>query len=148
MRMTSHTDYALRILIYLGTRPERTATVSDIAGAYGLSHSHLLKVALRLRRLGYIGTTRGRAGGLRLAMAPEAINVGALMRTTEDEFALVECLQARGNACVITPACRLKGMLSEALDAYLAVLDRYTLADILHNRAALAHLLGIADQAA
>lgn len=148
MRMTLHTDYALRMLIYLGTNPQRPCTVSDVARAYDLSRSHLLKVALRLRQLGHIETMRGRSGGIRLARAAEDINVGALVRQTEEEFALVECLQSRGNACVITPACRLKTMLSEALEAYLGVLDKYTLADIVRHRGALAVLLGMVEQAA
>ena len=89
-----------------------------------------------------IETTRGRAGGIRLAKAPEEIAVGALVRATEEEFSLAECMQAGGRACAISPACRLKGMLHEALAAFLAVLDKYTLADIVHNRAALGPLLG------
>ncbi|HRP79912.1 MAG TPA: Rrf2 family transcriptional regulator [Aquamicrobium sp.] len=148
MRMTQHTDYALRMLIYLAGRPGGTATVSDVADAYRLSRNHLLKVALRLRRLGFIATTRGRSGGIRLARAPHEINLGALVRGTEEEFALVECMQEAGGACVISPVCRLKGIFGEALDAYLAVLDRYTLADAIRNQAGLNALLGLGAEAA
>lgn len=148
MRMTFHTDYALRMLIYVAMRPDRTCTVSDVAEAYGLSRGHLLKVALTLRRLGCIETMRGRMGGIRLALPPEEINIGALVRSTEEDFSLVECMEPRSGGCAIAPACMLKGMISEALAAYLAVLDRYTLADIVRNRAALASLLGIGGRAA
>ena len=148
MRMTLHTDYALRMLIFAATRRNGTCTVNDVAQAYGLSRNHLLKVAQTLRDLGIVETTRGRAGGIRLAKAPEEIAVGALVRATEEEFALAECMQAGGHSCVISPACQLKGMLHEALGAFLAVLDKYTLADIVQNRAALGPLLGINANAA
>ena len=141
--MTLHTDYALRMLIYVAARRDKTCTVNDVAEAYGLSRNHLLKVAQTLRDLGLVETTRGRTGGIRLAKAPEQIAVGALVRATEEEFSLAECMQAGGRACAISPACRLKGMLHEALGAFLAVLDKYTLADILQNRVSLGPLLGI-----
>lgn len=148
MRMTLHTDYALRMLIYVATRRDGTCTVNDVAEAYGLSRNHLLKVAQTLRALGLVETTRGRAGGIRLARRPEEIAVGALVRATEEEFSLAECMQAGGRACAISPACRLKGMLHEALNAFLGVLDKYTLADIVQNRASLGPLLGIEAAAA
>lgn len=148
MRMTQHTDYALRMLIFLATRPERACTVSDVADAYRLSRNHLLKVALRLRRYGVIDTMRGRSGGIRLAKEPHEINIGALVRWTEEDFSLVECLQNGGGSCAISPICRLKGMFGEALEAYLAVLDRYTLADATHNRLGLSSLLGLDAEAA
>lgn len=143
MRMTLHTDYALRMLIYLATRPEGVCTVNDVAEAYQLPRNHLLKVAQTLRDLGFVETTRGRAGGIRLAKSPEAIGVGALVRATEEEFSLAECMQAQGRPCAISPACNLKGMLHEALAAFLAVLDKYTLADLVENRAILGAFLGI-----
>ena len=144
MRLTSHTDYALRMLIYMAARPDGLCTVNDVAEAYGLSRNHLVKVAQTLRDIGFVETTRGRAGGIRLAKAPEAIGIGVLVRATEAEFALAECMQAQGSdCCAISPACRLKGMLHEALGAFLAVLDKYTLADIVRNRAMLGPLLGL-----
>ena len=148
MRMTQHTDYALRMLIYLAARLQGSCTVGEVADAYGLSRNHLLKVALRLGRLGVIATTRGRSGGIRMALRPEEINLGALVRRTEDDFSVVECMQDAGGACAISPACRLKGVFAEALEAYLAVLDRYTLADVVRNRAGLRPLLGIDAEAA
>lgn len=143
MRMTLHTDYALRMLIYVATRQDGVCTVNDVAKAYRLSRNHLLKVAQTLRALGLVETTRGRAGGIRLAKPPAEIAIGALVRATEEEFSLAECMQTGGRLCVISPACQLKGMLHEALAAFLAVLDQYTLADIVRNRAALGPLLGI-----
>jgi len=148
MRMTLHTDYALRMLIYVASRRDGVCTVNDVAEAYRLSRNHLLKVAQTLRGLGFIETTRGRSGGIRLARAPGEIGLGALVRATEEEFSLTECMQAQGRACAISPACRLKGMLHEALAAFLEVLDKYTLEDIVRNRAALGPLLGLDTAAA
>ncbi|MBI1622589.1 Rrf2 family transcriptional regulator [Aquamicrobium zhengzhouense] len=148
MRMTLHTDYALRMLIYVAMRPDGCCTVHDVAETYGLSRNHLLKVAQTLNKLGYIMTVRGRTGGIRLARSPAQINVGALVRAVEEDFSLVECLQQSGGACVISPACMLKSMFSEALTAYLSVLDKYTLADAVRNRTALATLLGVTPIAA
>lgn len=143
MRMTLHTDYALRMLIYIATRPDRTCTVMDVAEAYELSRNHLIKVAQTLRDLGLLETTRGRTGGLRLLRPPGEIGIGALVRATEEEFSLAECMQTCGRPCAISPACRLKGLLHEALSAFLAVLDKYTLADLVRNKSALGPLLGI-----
>lgn len=148
MRMTLHTDYALRMLIYIATRRDGVCTVNDVAEAYQLSRNHLLKVAQTLRGLGLIETTRGRSGGIRLAVAPGEIKVGALVRATEEDFSLIECMQAQGRVCAISPACRLKGMLHEALAAFLVVLDKYTLEDIVRNRATLGPLLGLDTVAA
>lgn len=148
MRMTLHTDYALRMLIYVAARRDGVCTVNDVAKAYGLSRNHLLKVAQTLRDLGLVETTRGRAGGIRLAKPPAEIAIGALVRATEEDFSLAECMQANGRACAISPACRLKGMLHEALAAFLTVLDKYTLADIIQNKAVLGSLLRIDVQAA
>ena len=144
MRLTLHTDYALRMLVYAAMRPGGPCTANDVAAAYGLSRHHLVKVAQTLRDLGLVETVRGRAGGIRLARRPQDIGIGALVRATEEEFPLAECMQQDASrACVISPACRLRGMLDEALAAFLAVLDGYTLADVLHNRSALGPLLGI-----
>lgn len=148
MRMTQHTDYALRMLIYLANRPDHTCTVSEVADAYRLSRNHLLKVALGLRRMGAIATMRGRTGGIRLAKEPGEINLGELVRWTEEDFSLVECMQDHGGACVISPVCRARGIFAEALDAYLAVLDRYTLADTMRNPAGFRQLLGLEARAA
>jgi Rrf2 family nitric oxide-sensitive transcriptional repressor len=141
MRLTYHTDYALRVLIYLAVNPGKPTRVSDVAESYGISRNHLLKVALRLGRLGYLTTLRGRSGGIALARTPEDINLGEVVRQMEDEFALVECMRLNGGKCAISPACRLKGVVRRALEAFLSVFDQYSLADLARNRDALAELL-------
>lgn len=128
MHLTRFTDYGLRTLIYLAMRPEGLAQISDIAGAYRISENHMMKVVHRLGQAGLIETVRGRQGGMRLAHPPAAIRIGDVVRKMEPDFALVEC-QGNGE-CVIRGACRLESMMDEALSAMLAVLDRYTLADI------------------
>jgi Rrf2 family nitric oxide-sensitive transcriptional repressor len=141
MRLTLQTDYALRMLIYLAVHRDQPCRVTDVAESYGISRSHLLKVALKLGRLGYLTTLRGRAGGIALAKQPEYVNLGEVVRQMEEDFALTECMRGHGENCVISPACRLKGIVGKALDAFLTVFDSYTLADITRNRSALAVLL-------
>ncbi|MCM8730430.1 Rrf2 family transcriptional regulator [Hephaestia sp. GCM10023244] len=136
MRLTRYTDYAMRVLLYLGTRPDRLCSVSEIARAYGVSQNHLMKVANDLVRQGHVTSVRGRFGGMRLGRAPSEINVGALVRHTEEGFALADC-----DACVIAPACGLTVALHEALAAFMAVLDGYTLEDLLAKRLDIGALL-------
>ncbi|MFG6176485.1 Rrf2 family transcriptional regulator [Halomonas sp. THAF12] len=130
MHLTNFTDYSLRVLIYLAVKGERRSTISEIAERFDISRNHLMKVVQELNRLGYLTAIRGKHGGLLLGRAPADICLGALVRDTERDLGLVECFGDR-NACVISPACRLKSVLGEALGAFLAVLDRYTLADML-----------------
>ena len=131
MRLTHYTDFSLRVLTYLGLRPERLCTISEIAEAYGISRNHLMKVVHELGRAGFIDTVRGRNGGLRLARMPSAIRIGDVVRRMEDDFDIVACFGAGTGGCVIAPDCRLAGMLGEALQAFLGVLDGYTLADLI-----------------
>ncbi|HEX6958731.1 MAG TPA: Rrf2 family transcriptional regulator [Ferrovibrio sp.] len=133
MRLTLHTDYALRLLMYLGLHADRRCTIEEIAESYGISRNHLMKVALTLTQQGFVDSQRGRNGGLMLGQKPEAIRVGAVVRATEDNFTLVECFDRATNTCLIAPNCRLKQPFGEAVEAFLAVLDRYTLADMLGN---------------
>lgn len=141
MRLSLHTDYALRSLIYLATMPEPATTAGAIAQAYGISRNHLVKVLQRLRDQGYVETVRGRGGGVRLGQAPDQIRVGAVVRRNEDLGELVECFNMETNTCPLAAACLLQRRLDEALRAYLEVLDRYTLADVSVNRAALMRAL-------
>lgn len=144
VRLTVYTDYSLRTLMYLGVRGrENLVTIQEIADAYQISKNHLMKVTHDLGKHGYIETIRGRGGGIRLAVEPELINIGEVVRKTEDDFHLVECFNPEGNLCKISPECRLKFALQEALKAYLAVLDTYTLADVLVSKDILSELFGI-----
>jgi Rrf2 family nitric oxide-sensitive transcriptional repressor len=138
MHLTRHTDFALRVLIYLGLRPGRLASIREIALAYGISENHLVKVVHGLGQAGFIETLRGRGGGLRLARPAEAIRVGDVVRRTEEDMALVDCFApAHGTprGCAIGGCCRLQATLEEALRAFMAVLDRTTLADLLEPNA-------------
>jgi Rrf2 family transcriptional regulator, nitric oxide-sensitive transcriptional repressor len=144
MRLTAFTDYTLRTLIYLALRPDRLVTISDIATAYDVSANHMMKVVHQLAQTGDIETVRGQRGGLRLARAPEAINLGSVVRRTEPDLDLVTCF-GEGQRCVIQEGCVLQHALDEALQAFLGVLDGYTLADLVAPRQALAGWLGMAE---
>jgi len=148
VRLTLHTDYALRVLMYLGLRRgEDLASIREIAEAYGISENHLVKVVHGLARAGFVETLRGRGGGLRLAMPPERIRIGAVVRQTEDDMALVACFSDH-RRCSIAGVCRLQALLGEALAAFLAVLDRTTLADLLiPGHAGMLQRLGLGNQA-
>lgn len=130
MRLTKFSDYALRALLLAAGRPGERVTVNEAAQLYGISHMHLKKVVKFLSAEGYLDATRGHHGGFALAMPPAAINIGALIRKTEPDFGLVECFLP-GNTCPITRSCGLAGIFNDGLAAFLAVLDRYTLADIM-----------------
>lgn len=136
MKLTLYSDYSLRVLMYVA-RQEHRVQIDEIAKFYGISKNHLTKVVNNLATLGYIETTRGRGGGIRIKMTPEEINIGALIRKTEEHFNLVECFDRETNTCPIAGICGLQGVLGEALNAYLSVLDEYTLQDILFRKIAL-----------
>lgn len=142
MRLTHYTDYALRVLIYLAVDPAPPATISGIAERYRIARPHVVKVVHRLGQLGYIHTQRGRHGGLTLARPPESIVIGEVVRHMETNLQLVECFD-QGGSCVISPSCTLRQLLAEALENFLAVLDRHTLADLSQPRAPLQNLLGL-----
>lgn len=142
MRLNLQTDYALRLLMQLAVAPDGFATVADVAARFGISRNHLTKVAATLAREGIIDSVRGRGGGLRLARPATDINVGAVVRLIENDFALVDCFPGGNGGCVIVPACRLKSVLHEAADAFCAALDRYSLADLTAGNRGLEALLG------
>jgi len=133
MRLTLHTDLALRLLMLLALEPDELHTIEEVARRYRISRNHLMKVAQTLAQKGFIESLRGRGGGLRLAKPASGINLGAVIRTTEDTLALVECFDRERNNCVVASACGLRGPLEEALAAFLAVLDRYSVADLMAN---------------
>jgi Rrf2 family transcriptional regulator, nitric oxide-sensitive transcriptional repressor len=145
MRLTLHTDYALRVLIYLAAAGSQGATAGTIADRYRISKNHLVKVIQRLVGLGYLETTRGRGGGVRLARPPSEILVGEVVRRTEDSLDLVECFDLPTNTCPLARACLLKAKLHEALAAYLAVLDACSIAEVATNGAGLMRLLEAAE---
>jgi len=130
VKLTRYTDYSLRVLMHLAARPERLSSIGEIARTYAISQNHLMKVVHDLRKEGYVAAVRGRNGGVRLAREPHEINIGEVVRYTEEGFDLVNC-----GSCIIAPACGLIGVLGEALGAFMAVLDRHTLADLTADRA-------------
>lgn len=131
MRLTSFTDYTLRCLIYLGMNRERLATVQEIAQLHNISKNHLTKVVHQLGVNGLVETVRGRNGGLRLARAPSDINIGAVVRQTEPDFFIAECFDPARRGCVLSGSCALQRKLGHAMDAFMAVLDGLTLAQVL-----------------
>lgn len=135
MRLTTMTDYALRLLVYVAQRPDRLCTIAEVAQAYGISEAHLMKITHQLGLQGWIETVRGKGGGMRLARKPADINLGALVRGVEPDFHLVECF-ATDSTCTLTGRCGLAGVLDGALHRFLAYLDEFTLADALETTAA------------
>jgi Rrf2 family transcriptional regulator, nitric oxide-sensitive transcriptional repressor len=143
MKLTNFTDYSLRVLIYLATEPERRATIAEIARTFDVSESHLMKVVHFLAQHGWLATVRGKGGGLGLGMRPADIVIGEVVRATEGPAVPAECFGPHPENCVISGACRLKAVLKEAANAFYAVLDKYTLADLMRNRTMLAQILRI-----
>lgn len=141
MRLTAYTDFSLRVLIYLAIHPERRPTIAEIADRYGASKAHMMKVVYQLGLKGYVATMRGKGGGLALARSLDKVTVGEIVRQMEPDMDIVACFSPGAPACVIAPACRLKGKLAEARAAFLKVLDDCTLAEVVGNKPALAVLL-------
>ena len=141
MHLTHFSDYALRVVLYLGCHPGKLVSVDEISRAYGISRHHLVKVVQTLTDLGVVEAQRGRGGGMRLAKRPSEINVGWLIRRTEPHFDLVECFDPEANSCPIAPTCGLKGALHRAQQAFLGVLNEYSLDQFLKRRSDLAPLL-------
>jgi Rrf2 family transcriptional regulator, nitric oxide-sensitive transcriptional repressor len=135
-----HTDFALRVLIQVRLNDGKLMTINDIAQSFGISKPHLMKVVNDLSQKGYLDTVRGRNGGIRLMREPRHINIGQVVRDTEDQLAVIGCLERRGYCC-IERVCVLRGALSDATEAFLAVLDTYTLADLIKPQKALSSLL-------
>lgn len=152
MRLTQHTDYALRLLIALAVVACRmpdagaTVTIRDVAERYRISRNHLMKVANELTHLGLVEGLRGRGGGVRLAQPAKTISIGTVVRALETSSDLVECFSPASDACAISPACRLKGVLGQAQEAFLSVLDGYTLADVVSRPDALEALLNLGPE--
>lgn len=141
MRLTRYTDYAMRVLLYLGAQPHgELVPISEISRTYDVSQNHLMKVVNDLVNAGYLESVRGRFGGVRLARPPSEINVGAVIRHTEEGFELVDC-----STCVIARACGFTGALGQALGAFMAVLDGFTLADLIAKPRDFRELFGLRE---
>ena len=141
MQLTTYTDFAFRTLIALACVAPEKLTVREISESYGISLNHLLKVVQRLSELGFVETTRGKSGGVRLLSAPSALTLGAVVRGMEPELGVVPCLRTDELPCAITPACRLKSLLHDATSQFLRALDEHTLADIVVAKPRIARLL-------
>lgn len=137
MRLTTFTDYSLRLLIYLAAEPEQRATIGEVAAAFGISEHHLVKVVHLLGKEGILVNTRGKGGGLELALPPASISVGQIVRLTEGADRPAECFRHGRDSCAITSVCRLKRVLHEALSGFYSALDRYSLQDLYVNPARL-----------
>ncbi len=143
LRLTVYTDFSLRLLMYLAVNPDGVSTIGEVADAYGVAKNHLTKVAHQLGRAGYVATARGKGGGMRLAKPASDIGLGEIVRQCEPDMALVPCFEPVCGACPIVLACGLRGALHQARSAFLAVLDRYTVADLITHDAEMRELLGI-----
>lgn len=130
MRLTMMSDYALRVLLFAAAHPGRLVTIDEAQEMYGISRGHLMKIVGTLASAGILRSQRGRTGGFTLGLPPEEIGLGDVLRLTEPDFDMVECF-APAKSCAITPFCRLPGVVTEALAAFMAVMDRHTLADLI-----------------
>ncbi|MFD1851226.1 Rrf2 family transcriptional regulator [Oceanobacillus bengalensis] len=147
MQLKKYTDYALRVLIFTGLKKDgELASIKEISEVYNISPNHLGKIVFELNKLELLETIRGRNGGIRLAKAPEEVNIGLLIRRLENDFNLLECFNRGADHCVITPACTLKHVLNKALHAFFKVLEAYTLKDLIENEQELKALMGIASE--
>lgn len=142
MNITQHTDYALRLLMYLGTCPDRRVTIKEVAECFDISRSHLMKIVTELVAKGFVDGARGKGGGLTLARPATEINLGDVVRQIEPSLELVECFGTKSH-CLLDPACRLKGVLDGALRAFLSALDQVSLADLVVRDARLHEALGL-----
>jgi Rrf2 family transcriptional regulator, nitric oxide-sensitive transcriptional repressor len=143
MKLTTFTDYSLRVLIFLAAQPGRRATIAEIATAFDVKENHLTKVVHFLGQIGLLTNVRGKGGGLDLARSPKDIVIGEVVRETEGSVVPAECFGENPGHCCIAPVCHLRGVMQQAIDAFYAVLDACTLEDLAHNRHALAKALFI-----
>jgi Rrf2 family nitric oxide-sensitive transcriptional repressor len=143
MELSRFSDYSLRVLIYAAARDGEKVTLSELAQAYRISHHHLVKIVHFLGRLGFLHNRRGRSGGILLGRKAADIRVGDVIRKTETHFNLAECFDAASDRCRISPTCRLKGVFQEATQAFLDVLDHYTIEDLVESRSSILRLLSL-----
>ncbi|MEH6633256.1 MAG: Rrf2 family transcriptional regulator [Halopseudomonas aestusnigri] len=143
MRLTTYTDYSLRVLIFVGLKGEELTTITEISERYNISRNHLMKVVNQLSQDGYLKTIRGKNGGMILARPSEEINLGDVVRDMEDNLDIVECFDQVKGCCQIDGYCRLQGILGEAVIAFFDVLSKYTLEDLMVNRSGLQKALSL-----
>lgn len=146
MRLTQHSNYAMRLLMYCALKPDQPVRLAEIADAYGISCHHLNKIAQRLTHIGAIQAIRGRNGGIRLAKEPKDINIGEILRQTEENLVIVECFSETTNTCPLINECKFRQLLQKALVAFLDVLDSQTLEDLVAHPDCLKPLLGLGEQ--
>lgn len=144
MRLTQQTSYSIRVLLYCAANTSDNSRIRDIAATYGISELHLFKIMHVLVESGFVETIRGRNGGIRLARPASEISIGAVVRATESNFYLTDCFDQTNRDCPLVDACGVNRILSEALAAFFSVLDRYTIADVAHDRSQLRGLLELA----
>ncbi len=133
MQLTLRSDYALRVLVYLSTHPDRIVTTQEISSAYGISKHHLVRVIQTLAEHQHVKIHPGRSGGVKLAREPHKIRLGDVVQAAEPNLRLVECFDKRTNTCPISSVCALKGILNEGLIAFVNTLNRYTIADVIQS---------------
>jgi len=143
MRLSKYSDYALRVLMYAALRKPELATIDEVADAFDISRHHLVKVVHALGRNGFLSTRRGIGGGFTLALPPTEIGVGNVVRLTESDESVIDCMDSPNQPCRIFPACRLKTVLGEAGAAFFEVLDRYSLEDLVKRKAEMKNLLEV-----
>lgn len=146
LKLTKFTDYSFRVLIYLGLQESRLVTIHEMAEHYDISKNHLMKIIQLLGKQGIVETVRGKSGGVRLARPASEIRIGKVVRQVEGDMAVVRCMGPLSEKCSISGVCALEGYFTEATEAFLSVLDRYTLDDVLNNRASLSHALSLPSQ--
>jgi Rrf2 family nitric oxide-sensitive transcriptional repressor len=131
VQLSLHAEYALRVLLYLGSQPDRVVPTAEISDAYGISKHHLVRVMHTLSEEGYLHLVPGRAGGVSLAKEPHLIRLGDVVRQAEPTLSLAECFDPRTNTCALAPFCSLRPVLKKALTSFLTTLNAYTLADLM-----------------
>ena len=148
MHLTLRSNHAMRLMMYCAVNEGRASPVAEIARACNMSEAHLSKIAAGLAAHGFVETVRGRRGGVRLARPAAELNVGRIVRATELGKCLVECLEPDTNTCPLIAACRFRSIVGRALEAFLSVLDGYTLADLVAEREQLREAMGLGRPAA
>jgi Rrf2 family transcriptional regulator, nitric oxide-sensitive transcriptional repressor len=143
MQLSTYSDYSIRVLMQAALRNPVRVTVDEVADTFGISRHHLVKVVHDLGRSGYLATHRGVGGGFTLARPPEEIRLGDIVRLGEESDTVIDCMDGQKRCCRLLPSCRLKGVLDEAADAFFAVLDGYSLADLVKQPTKMRCVLGL-----